>query len=155
MINSILPAIVGTSLKALGQERNQSDSGLAKQISSKKYIDMADDMATQAQERQKYTSAVKPQADYSFINTVNSKYKETLATLSDVQEAAKRQALRQGLSSATSGDITPSPNIFNIIPFSIDSIETPMYINLLKVSNVIGSCRLARTLSKASIGSTT
>lgn len=100
MINSILPAIVGTSLKALGQERNQSDSGLAKQISSKKYIDMADDMATQAQERQKYTSAVKPQADYSFINTVNSKYKETLATLSDVQEAAKRQALRQGLSSA-------------------------------------------------------
>ena len=97
MINSILPAIVGTSLKALGQERNQSDSGLAKQISSKKYIDMADDMA---QERQKYTSAVKPQADYSFINTVNSKYKETLATLSDVQEAAKRQALRQGLSSA-------------------------------------------------------
>ena len=41
MINSILPAIVGTSLKALGQERNQSDSGLAKQISSKKYIDMA------------------------------------------------------------------------------------------------------------------
>tara|TARA_R100001510_G_C7653948_1_gene212465 strand:+ start:111 stop:491 length:381 start_codon:yes stop_codon:yes gene_type:complete len=95
---SLLPAIVGTSLKALGQEKNQSDSGVAKQLSSKKYVDMADDMASQAQERQKYTSAVKPQADYSFINTVNNKYRESLATLSDVQEAAKKQALRQGLS---------------------------------------------------------
>tara|TARA_X000001382_G_scaffold30719_1_gene19693 strand:+ start:772 stop:1152 length:381 start_codon:yes stop_codon:yes gene_type:complete len=95
---SLLPAIVGTALKGMGQEKNQSDSGVAKQLSSKKYIDMADDMASQAQERQKYTSAVKPQADYSFINTVNNKYRESLATLSDVQEAAKKQALRQGLS---------------------------------------------------------
>ena len=89
-----------STLDCLSSKSIFNSLALFKQISSKKYIDMADDMATQAQERQKYTSAVKPQADYSFINTVNSKYKETLATLSDVQEAAKRQALRQGLSSA-------------------------------------------------------
>ena len=94
---NFLSAIVGTSLKAMGQERNQSKDSLATTISSKKYIDMADDMATQAKERQKYGAAVKPQVDNSFVRIINQKYQDTLATLSEVQSAAKSQALRQGL----------------------------------------------------------
>ena len=93
-------AMVGTALKAMGQERNQSDprdSKLTTQNMAKKYVDMAKNMSVQAQERPKYPAAMKPQVDYSFVNTVNQKYRESLATLSEVQKAAKAQAIRQGL----------------------------------------------------------
>tara|TARA_X000001388_G_scaffold47957_2_gene34355 strand:+ start:37 stop:414 length:378 start_codon:yes stop_codon:yes gene_type:complete len=96
----ILSAVVGTALRAMGQPRQQSASnygGVETALDASKYIKMADDTTTQASSRQKYTSSVKPRPDYSYVNIINQKYREALASLSDVQTAAKNQAIRQNL----------------------------------------------------------
>tara|TARA_X000001388_G_C2192317_1_gene108034 strand:- start:37 stop:417 length:381 start_codon:yes stop_codon:yes gene_type:complete len=95
----LMDAVVGSTLAKLGQPRNQSssDSGLSKQVSSQKYIKMAQDTTEQAGARQKYTRPVSTRQDNSFMNTINNTYGRMLADLDETKKAYVSQLKRQNM----------------------------------------------------------
>ena len=95
----LMDAIVGSTLAKLGQPRNQSkpDSRISKQISSKKYIDMANKTTEDADARQKYTRPPNTLQNNEFLKTVDNQYGRMLSTLDETKRAYINQLKRQNL----------------------------------------------------------
>ena len=95
----LMDAIVGSTLKGLGQPRNQSkpDSRISKQISAKKYIDMSNKTTEDADARQKYTRPPNTLPDNEFLKTVDNQYGRMLSTLDETKRAYINQLKRQNL----------------------------------------------------------
>ena len=95
----LMDAIVGSTLTKLGQPRKQSqpDSRVSKQISAKKYIEMANKTTKDADARQKYTRPPNTLQNNEFLKTVDNQYGRMLSTLDETKRAYINQLKRQNL----------------------------------------------------------